>query len=638
MAASTRQEQALMRQRGAASRKIENVDFGISFPSSARSLRSTTRTPQSRRSNSRRPSKTPIRRSREPSSIRSLAKQYETVQLESPLDVGEPPSKRRRLSQATETPQQNVNGHTIDSRSTRSSSRRKSGSKIFTIAEDEDAPNLGLPERSESPSALREQGYSPLFVPETRSDTEKHTPQDFLSAKGYTSPAGRLESSELPAGPEAEELLFDRVDFANDTPDVDVTRQEHANTGIAEQANADVEDVEQDDGDPEESMDRGQTDTRETPQLTAEDEVEQDFEQAGATRKKRRKKLTSGPSTRRKTRASGENGLVTRKNREYTRGSEQRPFPGRPQSTPVRTGAPSVLGGVEEEETPAARRERSEREEDEEGDETYIQESSPDPETPAVQRKTSDGPRRRIASTNERRPSKDKKGKPTFPILTHRLTNLSGLPTIMEDEEEAQESDGEQDVAAPPTNDRPQPNAVDVLAQICREMIGNMMESLSETNPSSKPAALENKRSALEAFRQDLDDELFELSEAVENRIDLEARARKSKREKASLQAEWMEIRKERERIALKCDAVRRRHWIYEEEVRQKWQLSEAARRAELEMDRADGIEDEGTEFLLRTVAQDVSSASEQGGMLARIKSFNAQLETTASFLERRGP
>ncbi|KAK4936244.1 hypothetical protein LTR10_022831 [Elasticomyces elasticus] len=637
MATSRRQEQALMRQRGAASRKIENVDFGISFPSSARSLRSTTRTPQSRRSNSRRTSKTPISRSREPSSVRSLAEQYENVPLESPLDVGEPPSKRRRLSQATETPQQNLDGHMSGQRSTRASSRRKSGSKVFTIAEDEDALSPGPSELPEGSPAPSQQLHSPLFVPETRSDTENHTPQDLLSAKAYTSLAGRLESPELPPDGDAEEFPSDPLDYTNDTREVELAGQKHADTEIAEQADADTGAVEQIDADPEERAGQGQRETRETSQVVAEDNVEQGSEESGATLEKHRKKQTSQPLVRKQKRTSGENGPLIRRDRSSTRESDQRPFSGRRRSTPVRTVAPAVLAGAEAEETQATQREQLDREADEEGDETYVQESSPDPDTPAVQKRSSQVSERQSAPTGKRKASVERKSKPTFPILTHRLTNISSLPTINEDEEDGEQPDDEQDVEAPLSNDRPQPNAIDVLAQICRETIGNMMERLSETDQPSKRAALGNKRSALEAFRQDLDDELFEMSEAVENRIDLEARARKSKREKAALQAEWMEIRKERERIALKCDAVRRRHWIYEEEARQKWQVSEAARRAELEMDRADEVEDEGTEFLLRTVAQDVSSASEQGGLLERIKSFNSQLENMALFLERRG-
>jgi hypothetical protein len=160
-----------------------------------------------------------------------------------------------------------------------------------------------------------------------------------------------------------------------------------------------------------------------------------------------------------------------------------------------------------------------------------------------------------------------------------------------------------------------------------------MIERIVDTDQPLGRAAMKNKRSALEAFGHDLDDELFEMSEAVENRIDLEARVRKSKREKAALQAEWIEIRKERERIALRCDAVRRNNWEHEADVRQKWQLSEAARRAELELDRAEPVEQERTEYLLRCVTDELSSASAHGGLLERIKSFNAHLETMARCL-----
>lgn len=211
---------------------------------------------------------------------------------------------------------------------------------------------------------------------------------------------------------------------------------------------------------------------------------------------------------------------------------------------------------------------------------------------------------------------------------------MATLPTIPEAEDSAEEAEVDQNVPKEAVAERTQPNAVDILAQICRETISSLMERMSENIQSSERSTVKNKRSALEAFGEDLNDELFEMSEAVENRINLEARVRRSKREKAGLQAEWIELRREREQIALKCDAVRRRHWESENEAREKWALSEAAKRVEHEIERDSAEEDEGLEFFLRNVTDIVSCQSSRGGILGMIKSFNSQLEHMATFLE----
>ncbi|KIW30599.1 hypothetical protein, variant [Cladophialophora immunda] len=277
--------------------------------------------------------------------------------------------------------------------------------------------------------------------------------------------------------------------------------------------------------------------------------------------------------------------------------------------------------------TPVSDREQTPNQGEEE-DDSYVEQSSPEVQTPAANRKGKRKTRQQTFRDGSAEVSKSNKGRPTFPILTHRLASVSTLPTIHEDSE-AQMADVLPDI----TTDRAQPNVVDVLAQICRETITNAIDRIADTLQSKKRTSVNNKRNALEAFGQDLDEELFAMSEAVENRINLEARVRKTKREKAALQTEYIELRKEREQVALKCDALRRRHWQCEESTREKWALSEAARRVEQEMDRNSGADDESIEFLIRSVTPAVSSASGHG-ILDKVRSFNAQLENMALILE----
>ncbi|KAI9871024.1 MAG: hypothetical protein M1823_008568, partial [Watsoniomyces obsoletus] len=67
--------------------------------------------------------------------------------------------------------------------------------------------------------------------------------------------------------------------------------------------------------------------------------------------------------------------------------------------------------------------------------------------------------------------------KSTLPVLIHRLTDTDVLPTIHE-EAEVQDSDNGED-GTPTTQafgERNAPNAVEVLAQICRETVETAVE------------------------------------------------------------------------------------------------------------------------------------------------------------------
>lgn len=276
---------------------------------------------------------------------------------------------------------------------------------------------------------------------------------------------------------------------------------------------------------------------------------------------------------------------------------------------------------------------------DEEEDETYVEEDvSPEPITPAPPRrgrptkKQKDGPQ---ASTG--REYQQRSAKSSFPIQTYRIANAETLPTITEeDEEDGRHSDEESSRMPITFSGRSQPNAVDVLAQICRETIQSTLDKL-DTAPSASAsrAGSRRKRTALEAFASDLDQRLFDMSEAVENRLTLEARLRKSKRELAELQARWVEVRRQREEVALKADGIRRQNWENEEEGRRQWDVSELARATELELGKG-ATDEDNLELLLKEVASKVSSTRGQMGMLDRVRSFNGQLERLAAVLERR--
>ena len=277
---------------------------------------------------------------------------------------------------------------------------------------------------------------------------------------------------------------------------------------------------------------------------------------------------------------------------------------------------------------------------DDASDEEYIDEDeSPEPPTPAPIKKwklpitartaSSKGPGRTAGQTNRSRKS-------TFPILTHRITSTEALPTIRGEEEDLDgEGSDDASTAVHTYSHRAAPNVADVIAQICRETIETTIERMETEAEKESWAIRQRKRSALEAFGADLDNRLFDVSAAAEDRLDLEARVRKLKREKTDLQTRWLEVRSERERTALRCDRLRHEHWENEYSRQDRWSISEAARKAELELDQKSPEEEEALEYLLRSVAEEVTITG-GGGLLNRLKSMNAQLEKIAGMLEGR--
>ncbi|RVX68536.1 hypothetical protein B0A52_07960 [Exophiala mesophila] len=647
---NNRQQRQQMRQRGAASRKVDHVDFGFAFPSSARSHRSTKQTPQQRRSNSRQPSATPsirtpsVRTGQVPttSTIRKTRRSSDQSQATSqtPQVTEGRSAKRRRLSnsQALKTPisvQTNPIVVEIPSqtRSTRSSAKR--ASQIFTIAEDANPDDQAYPPTTDEHNGIErtEKANEPLVA---------HEAEEPASDRPLSTPkaAPQQEGQAL-----AEDTSF-HPDIENNEPTLD------------------------EDSEADEDVDDSRDVVRETTidQSLVESST-LDSSSIAPSKPKKRKKRKLVVLGRKKKRVSDQSQVEESTPEEPTIGNETEDTALPDSSTAtleadeaVEADNADVADRTDDGETTPNRHgiaakllDRTPNGADEEDeDETYVQESSPEPTTPAAavkkQRIKNPRPSRENGRRSQQEKSKPKSSKSTFPILTHRMTNLGTLPTISEEVENSQattnEAEEEVESRVPSVQSRSQPNLVDVLAQICRETISNLIEDLDKTTTSttkSDRATSKNKRSALEAFGQDLDDELFQLSEAVENRINLEARVRKAKREKSSLQAEYMEIRKQREQIALKCDAVRRQHWECEQDAREKWQLSQAARRVELELEReletreeGNDDADEGVEYLLHTVAGDVSALSDEGGMLDKIRSFNSQLENLARFLESR--
>jgi hypothetical protein len=131
------------------------------------------------------------------------------------------------------------------------------------------------------------------------------------------------------------------------------------------------------------------------------------------------------------------------------------------------------------------------------------------------------------------------------------------------------------------------------------------------------------------------------MSVAIEHRLTMEARVKKAKKAKTDAQNEWMEIRRQREEIAIRCDDVRARNLRSEADGKETYELSEQLHELEMivEKPELDAVEFEGggLEFMLRHVAMTVNGAAVGGvGLLDRVKEYNRQLERTALVLEGR--
>jgi hypothetical protein len=518
--------------------------------------------------------------------------------------------KRRRISQVAVTPAQPASNAHVQSASITRGSRRRTASKIFAIAEDTSASTEG---REDNVHA--EQTDSPPFVSENMTEKENVAPDgvdEDASTQQPQLPSTKRKRPRKVASPPPE--------AASEPVDEGDEQAEEADTTMQSE---------------------GVVPSAEVPSVSRSLQRRGRTSLVGAAASKRKRRgLTprsssvvqprtapasspvakSAPPAPTQTSRAKLNDRITKYSKLAQRRLQQ---------------AVAAVSDREEETRPRQQDDDETQlllQDDEEEDQSYI-EKPPEPPTPAVRKRRPKNPRKRPRTTSLEAPAtKQTQTKQTFPFLTHRLAQP--LPMIPEDEETSTPAP---DITLDTRPTRAIPNAVDVLAQICRETILNWSSKLPAGTTASERKTATNKRTALQAFAEDLDDELFTMSEAVENRMNLEARVRKSRREKSELQSEYLELRKERERIALEIDRVRREHWECEEETRQKWVVSEMARRTEREIEMHVGeADDEGLEFLLRSVTDAVSSKGRHRGILDRVKVFNARLERMALLLEGR--
>ncbi|KAI9797084.1 MAG: hypothetical protein M1835_002072 [Candelina submexicana] len=262
------------------------------------------------------------------------------------------------------------------------------------------------------------------------------------------------------------------------------------------------------------------------------------------------------------------------------------------------------------------------------------------------------------ASTLARRPS----AKDTVPITVHRLSQPQALNNA---------SGRDSTASAPTIIRRSGVNPIDVLAQICKELIAHSAETLQRGNEAAstemRRGEAARKRKAVEAFGVELEQRLFEMTETLDNNYALSMRLKQANKEKIALREEFLRIRDERQKVALKMDEIRRVHG-QEAKTAQvhsffpalklkvtnhlSWQdrndlntvfydielaveRGRAAQQAAIHEESAES-KPMSLELLLRSVAGNVSSHSDGGGLLNQVKEFNGVLERVATVLENR--
>ncbi|KAK9414961.1 hypothetical protein SUNI508_10731 [Seiridium unicorne] len=214
------------------------------------------------------------------------------------------------------------------------------------------------------------------------------------------------------------------------------------------------------------------------------------------------------------------------------------------------------------------------------------------------------------------------------------------------------ESDTDGDIlgAEIPFANRSGVNVIDVLAQMCEEVIDANLATLHEAainadNPSTKKE-YRIKLRALEAFQEELRTRLLEHTIALDTLHALKKRVRSVQKEKLALRNEILRIRAEREQVALKMDAVRIRHEKENKQSLNQLNLSTAMHHIDLAVENGrqaselapkeqKAAELANLEWLVSRVAGQVTTVGGSGN-LKQIREFNALLERAAAALEAR--
>ncbi|RSM18653.1 hypothetical protein CDV31_002582 [Fusarium ambrosium] len=215
------------------------------------------------------------------------------------------------------------------------------------------------------------------------------------------------------------------------------------------------------------------------------------------------------------------------------------------------------------------------------------------------------------------------------------------------------QGDGEEDpiIASEVPFQNQDETVVDVFAQVCLEVVettlAKLYETMTSTEDKEKKKECRIKIRAVDAYREQLNLQLLQLATHLNDWHSLRKRVRLIQREKLKLREDILQLKAEREQVALRMDAVRIKH---EEDTKEsKYRLDTSAIMYDVdlaveqgrdapELSRAQEKKAElaNLELLVARITNEASSASSAGGMLQQVKEFNAFLERAAVALETR--
>ncbi|TID06550.1 hypothetical protein CH35J_001211 [Colletotrichum higginsianum] len=194
-------------------------------------------------------------------------------------------------------------------------------------------------------------------------------------------------------------------------------------------------------------------------------------------------------------------------------------------------------------------------------------------------------------------------------------------------------------------------NTVDVLTQMCDEIIEASLDTLKEgvRNATDKATKREHQVQlrALEAYQEELRTRLLQHTILLDALHSLRKRVRSVQKERIALRDEIMQIRAEREQVALRKDAVRIKHEKATQEALSQLSLSSQMHDIDLAVERGRAASELGPaekktaelanlEILISRITDQACTQSGAGGSLKQIKDFNAFLERAAVALESR--
>ncbi|KAI9682085.1 MAG: hypothetical protein M1817_000139 [Caeruleum heppii] len=299
--------------------------------------------------------------------------------------------------------------------------------------------------------------------------------------------------------------------------------------------------------------------------------------------------------------------------------------------------------------------------------------SSHRPISPQAPTTSAPPPKKKRAPTRRRASHRD-----TVSVLVYRHTQ----PRPAQDEPPpGSDSDLEVLFAAPTYIKRSSVNAVDVLGQVCRELIEGHVEKLQRDGRDAMDALAEGDgrrrlkikeevkrtRRVVEDFGRELEGRCFEMTETLDTAHALQTRLNHASREKARLRDEVLRIRRERDDVAMRTDVARARLEEMETDMENRKTLTTTLSAISLAVQRGMALEDPSSStttnhdddqpessfnipLRLHLLASELVGRSVGdgggdgegprkggGGLLERVRAFNAYLEGVARGLEGGG-